>query len=234
MSDRQPSDYPIGFSDLVHHLSDEEMPIAEHGADLCAGAVLFAVGHLHPRTMAALAQEVVSRAGSDALSPALCEVASSRDPDRDPEIRPAFRAFLNDARLLRTSDDAWAVLARVGARHARAIAAGIASGALDPIEGALAIAACFDRYLPESERTRLCDPGTPLPLERSTALAPFTAFVRVAEDLYEAGHNLNTWNDALAYAPSNVLSPTEKATALASLRSRYVSQARECLAVPVP
>lgn len=227
MSPEPSLDYPVGFSDLLQYLSAEDMPIAEHGAEVCAGAVLFAVDHLHPRTMAVLADQIVGRTSSEPLNPALCEVASSRDPDRDPEIRSAFRSFLDGAGLLRSHEEGWAVLARVGARHVRAIVGRIAAGTLDPIEGALEIETCFERYVPESDRTgarRHADRPWP-----SAGLAPFVVFLRVSEDLYEAGHNVNAWNHRLSHAPSNVLSPAEKAAALSDLRARYVRLARECL-----
>lgn len=222
-------DYPDGFAALTRHLLDDDMPVTDLGADVCGAAVLFAVGHLHPRTMAALATAVVGRTALEGLSPALCTVAGSQDPDRDPDIRPAFEEFLVDVGLLRSADQGWAVLARVGARHGREIAEQIVSGAVDPLEGAVEIAECFNRYLPESERRRLCDQGEPAALERSTCLTPFVAFTRVFEDLYEAGYNVNPLNDELSYAPSNVLSPREKADRLTRLRSRYIETARASL-----
>jgi hypothetical protein len=205
------------------------MPAADHGANLYAGAVLFSVDLLPPRSMNVIANDVLGRAAGGMASPALCEVAASADPDRDPAIRSNFRTLLSEVGLLYSAEDGWALLAKVGARHAREIAVRMVSRVLDPLEGALQICSCFDDYLPESERRNLCYKDQPPPLERSMCLVPFVTFSNVPDDLYYAGHNVNTWNDALPYAPANRLSPTEKADALERLRAEYVRRASACL-----
>lgn len=223
------NDYPSGFADLVRHVEESELPVVEHGAELCAAAVLFSVDCLHPRTMAAVATEILASPDRRPPSSALCEVAASTDPDQDPNIRAAFRTFLAECDLVLSGDEGWDVLARLGARRARDIAAQMIAGVVDPVDGARSIARCFIDYLPDEERRRLVERTGRPALDRSRPLEPFVEFTQVDEDLYQAGVNLHEWNDRLPYAPSNVMSADEREAALTLLRARYVELAGRCV-----
>jgi hypothetical protein len=221
--------YPPIFSDLKKFLPAVSKRFAANDPNLCASAVLVAIDQLSAKSIHQVASEMIAGEGAESDLPALIEIATSIAPDRDPNIMTDFRATLAGLDLAVSADEAWEILAKVGALRAREVLSSVVTGAIDPLKGAIEVSSVFYNYLQDEDRKRLCYANQPAPASRALCLQPFVDFYSVSDELYNAGYNVNAWNDTLPYATANTISAYEKNANFVQLRAKYLGLAEACL-----